>query len=190
MMKVSDIFAQKMSEIQSRVPVQMQLPKTENSFADFFEAATKNVDALQGTNKTASFSKSNSPEIIQKIESGIEKAAKQYGLDKQLIRAVIKQESDFNPKALSSAGAQGLMQLMPETANMLGVKDPWNILQNIDGGARYLKEQLDTFKSLPLALAAYNAGPKNVEKYQGIPPFNETQDYVKKVMGYYQQYLK
>lgn len=107
-------------------------------------------------------------------------------LDENLIRAIIKEESNFNPKAVSPAGAQGLMQLMPATAERFNVKDPFNIEQNIEGGMKYVKFLLDKFKDVPLAVAGYNAGEGAVQRYRNtIPPYPETQNYVKKVMSTY-----
>jgi len=122
---------------------------------------------------------------LTQYEPIIEKAANTYNLDKNLIKAVIAQESYGNAKATSPVGAKGLMQLMDGTARDLGVKNPYNPEENIMAGAKYLKQQLDTFKSKELALAAYNAGPGNVQKYDGIPPFKETQNYVRNVMRYF-----
>jgi len=123
--------------------------------------------------------------LIDLYDGEIIYASQRYGVPAALIKAVALQESAMNPYAKSYVGAMGIMQLMPNTAKDLGVSDPWNPEQSINGGARYLKQQLRDFGSVTLALAAYNAGPTNVRKYGGIPPFEETKTYVKKVIGYY-----
>lgn len=110
-------------------------------------------------------------------------AARRNNVPEDLFLKLVKQESGFNPNAVSGAGAQGLTQLMPGTADYLGVTDPFDPLQNLEGGARYLSEQLQEFGDPTLALAAYNAGPGNVRKYGGIPPFEETQNYVRSILG-------
>ena len=113
----------------------------------------------------------------------INEAAGRYGLPAALIRAVIMTESAFDPLAVSSAGAQGLMQLMPALSNELGVSDAFNPRENIMAGAQYLSSLLEAQKgNVALALASYNAGPGNVDRYNGIPPFKETRRYVKKIM--------
>lgn len=116
----------------------------------------------------------------------ITKAAIRHGVDPELVRSVIRVESGFNPRAVSRKGARGLMQLMPRTASALGVRDVFNPRQNIDGGVRYLRRLIDRYRgNLPLALAAYNAGPRVVDWYGGIPPYRETQDYVRRILALY-----
>ena len=121
---------------------------------------------------------------VKKFDEIIDSASKQHDLPKELITAVIKTESYGDAFAVSKAGAKGLMQLMDETASDLGVRNSFDPKENIFGGTQYLKTQLNTFNGdLKLALAAYNAGPANVAKYNGIPPFKETQNYVRKVIA-------
>jgi soluble lytic murein transglycosylase-like protein len=122
----------------------------------------------------------------QHIKTSIVKAAQKYDLPVNLITSVIRAESNFDARAVSRAGAQGLMQLMPETARALGVKNPFDVEENIDGGSRYLRKMLDSFGGdIKLALAAYNAGPEAVIKYGGtVPPYRETQQYVKRVLRF------
>jgi soluble lytic murein transglycosylase-like protein len=128
-------------------------------------------------------------EVRATISDAISRASIEHGVDANLIKAVIAQESAFSPTSLSSAGAQGLMQLMPDTADYLGVANPWDINQNIDGGTRLLSSYIDTYGGdLQLVLAAYNAGPGAVGKYGGVPPYSETKDYVRKVSAYYDKY--
>jgi len=125
----------------------------------------------------------------KEFESIINSCALQYGVDKSLVKAVIHAESGYNPNAVSRAGAEGLMQLMPKTAQGLKVSNSFDPAENIRGGVRYLRFLLDTFKGdVALALAAYNAGLSKVAKYGGVPPYEETRNYVAKVMSYRTSY--
>ncbi len=228
--KVSDIFQQKLADIQSRVPIKIRGLVDNSSFEEYLDSSQKTLESQESGNSgsltdstsgtgtsgkstsgsTTSASGKYASEIaraklslaasksyiptdkskqMSTITQSVKEAAAKYNLDQDLLMSVIKQESNFNPYSLSSTGAQGLMQLMPGTADALGVDNPWDIEQNIDGGAKYLKDQLVTFDGdLSLALAAYNAGPNSVKKYNGIPPYSETQNYVKKVLNFYRQY--
>ena len=145
------------------------------------ESTVKTIksSSLRPIGKDAEFN----PLIIQ--------AATRYGVDPALVKAVIMAESEYNPRAVSRKGAGGLMQLMPRTADYLGVKDVFNPEHNINGGVKYLKQLLDQFDGdVTLALAAYNAGSRKVRKYKGIPPIRETRNYVKKVFRFHEKYKK
>jgi soluble lytic murein transglycosylase-like protein len=128
-------------------------------------------------------------EYIEKYGDVIRQASRRFGIEPSLIKAVIKAESDFNHRAVSYKGAQGLMQLMPKTADQMDVDNPFNPEENIFGGTQYLSALLKRFKNNKrLALAAYNAGPEKVESYKGIPPYRETRIFVKRVLDYYRLY--
>lgn len=160
-----------MSEIYGIKGVEQKVDYTKKTTAN--PSASTNVDFSSYLTETKS------------METIFKEASLKYNVPVNLIRAVAKAESDFRPNVVSKAGAQGVMQLMPKTAEYLGVKDPFDAEQNIMGGTKYLKELLDKYDGdTKLALAAYNAGMNNVKKYGGIPPFKETQNYVVKVMKY------
>ena len=128
------------------------------------------------------------PSMLDRL---VTEAAHQYGVEVGLIKAVIKAESDFDAYAVSRAGAQGLMQLMPATAELLEVEDPFDPAANILAGVRHLRDLLDRFEgNIPLAVAAYNAGALRVEAAGGIPPIDETRQYVQRVLAYYRDYLR
>ena len=118
----------------------------------------------------------------------IAQTAGRYGVDPALVKAVVAAESNFEVAAVSQAGAQGLMQLMPATAEELGVQAPFQPRENLKGGVQYLKAMLDRYGEVEQALAAYNAGPGAVDRHGGIPPYRETQAYVKRVLNYYRGY--
>jgi len=134
----------------------------------------------------SSTSTSTGEAVTGDFASLINQASEKYGVNPNLVQAVIKAESNFDPDAVSSAGALGLMQLMPATARGLGVSDPLNPAQNIEGGVKFLSQLLSHYNgNTQLAVAAYNAGPGAVDKYNGIPPYQETQTYVTRVLGYF-----
>ena len=147
----------------------------------------KNQSSASSTTGTQTASTTSTGQAATgNFASLINQASQKYNVDPGLVQAVIKAESNFNPNAVSSAGAQGLMQLMPGTARGLGVTNSLDPAQNIDGGVHFLSNLLSHYNgNVRLAVAAYNAGPGAVDKYNGIPPYQETQTYVTRVLGYY-----
>jgi soluble lytic murein transglycosylase-like protein len=152
--------------------------------------AVLHTDTPNAAPSVAQLSSDDAEAVVKrKIIASIEQAATRFGLPAALIQAVVKAESNYQVRAQSPAGAQGLMQLMPATARELGVTDPFDIDQNIRGGARYLRNMLDQFDgNVHLALSAYNAGPGTVAKYAGNVPYVETQTYVQRVLHYAEQF--
>lgn len=150
---------------------------------------TTGVDTTEAVSQDAAFSDVLQGEVKKttKLDAIFQKAADTYGVDVELLKAMAKAESGFDPNATSKAGAMGVMQLMPATAKSLGVTDAYDPEQNIMGGAKYIASLLEQYDgNVSYALAAYNAGSGNVAKYGGIPPFEETQNYVAKILGYLQ----
>jgi len=147
------------------------------------EPAARTASYSDATTPSGIITSSNMPSSYLDI---IHQACDKHGVDPALVHAIVKVESDFNPFALSNKGAMGLMQLMPQTAMDMNVKDSFNPNENIDGGVKYLRSLIDRYEgNLSLALAAYNSGETNVKKWGTIPPFRETQNYVKRVMKLY-----
>ena len=151
------------------------------SLGDVEPIEAPRLDMVNGVASTMIFAED---EYIQRL---VDYYGDYYQVDPLLIKLIMEQESAYDPFALSPAGAMGLMQLMPDTAWMLGVDDPWDPEQNVEGGVRYFAQQMDRFGKIELALAAYNAGPGAVEKWGGVPPYPETVEYVTNIMGRYME---
>lgn len=180
--------------------------KFRNTLADHIVSPVPEDNfVLQAPKSSASFAESNFSDTLDEIKGAVsgdfnsgvltcseelntyfQEAASTYGIDVKLLKSIAYAESNFNSDCTSSAGAMGIMQMMPETAKSCGVTDPYDARQNILGGAKFFSNMLNRYNgNVSLALAAYNAGPGNVDKYGGIPPFKETQNYVPKVLNYY-----
>ena len=155
-------------------------------FGDLLTSPTTRVNAQLYTNTANSVATSSQISMKTKFKDLISRVSQKHGVDEKLVNAVVKQESGFNPNAKSKVGAMGLMQLMPATAKGLGVANPMDPEQNVEGGVKYLKSMLDKYNgNVILALAAYNAGPGAVDKFDGVPPYKETQNYVKSILSNY-----
>lgn len=188
-----DITLRRISFIENRLNQVFGEDTTQRQ--EFQQILDKNMTTAPADNSSASiFGEAGNPlnpfdSSPEAMDSLITKYSNKYNLDDSLVKAVIKAESGFNPGAKSPVGALGLMQLMPSTAKAMGVQNPYDPEQNIEGGAKYLKGLLDRFGGdKEKAIAAYNAGPGAVKKYDGVPPYKETQNYVKKVLNYQKNY--
>ena len=175
---------------------------TSDDFATVLADSTKAIENNQNTISTntavsdtstvstgQTAASSASSYTSNELDSIFEDAANTYGVSSIILKSIAKVESDFNPNVVSGAGASGIMQLMPSTAASLGVSNSYDARENIMGGAKYISQLLSNYQgNISLALAAYNAGSANVDKYGGIPPFTETQNYVKKVLSYMEEF--
>jgi soluble lytic murein transglycosylase-like protein len=185
-----DVFSE-IASVQSRIAEITGLaPDTDAPDPAAFRSALSQAagaSALPGTAGATALAPAPVPP--EQIDALVQQNAATWQVDPALVKAVIANESGFNANATSKVGAQGLMQLMPDTATSLGVRDAYDPAQNVAGGTRYLRGLLDRFNGdEKLAVAAYNAGPNAVEKYGGVPPFAETQNYVQNVLSSYDRY--
>lgn len=181
---VNNVELQKAKQINSFENV---LKESANvKFGDLISKSSAKVNAQLYTNTVKNSLITQDVNVKDKIKNLVSKISSKHNIDEKLVNAVIKQESGFNPNAKSKVGALGLMQLMPSTAKGLGVTNPLDPEQNIEGGVKYLKSMLNKYNgNIILALAAYNAGPGAVDKYDGVPPYKETQNYVKSILANY-----
>ena len=164
----------------------------ENGVMHFTNAPTSSINEFKLFLREGGKSKSApSWYYSEKYNDLITDASERFGVSFPLLKAIIKAESDFNAQAVSKKGAMGLMQIMPQNFKLLGLKDPFDPTQNINAGARYFKQLYDRFNGkLALSLAAYNAGPTAVDRYKTIPPYEETEEYVRRVLKFYYNYKK
>lgn len=191
-----DIAIRRMQSIEQKFQslAQTSAPNLDSDFQNILNAQMSNKAQETTQTQDKIFSANSSPLASSKVprealDNLIDKYSDKNGLDSDFVKAVIKQESGFNSSAKSYCGAMGLMQLMPATASSLGVHNAFDPEQNIAGGTKYLKGLMDRFDgNKELALAAYNAGPGAVKKYGGVPPYKETQNYVKNILASYQNY--
>jgi soluble lytic murein transglycosylase-like protein len=187
-----DAVVARVAELQQLMGVSAPAPtSTPSAFATQLATASAATAAPAATTASAGLMSVGASELPADVPFGAEitAAAKKHGIDPALLAGLVKQESGFNPNAGSPAGARGLTQLMPGTAAGLGVTNVLDPVQNLDGGAKYLRQQLDAFGGdVTRALAAYNAGPGAVQRYGGVPPYAETQNYVRIVQANAAQY--
>ena len=170
----------------SAVPADIYMYRDADGVLHFTNVPASTKYRLYIRNRKPAFSTSPG---TKKYDGIIQDAARRYGVDFSLLKAIIRAESSFNPQAISRKGARGLMQIMPQNFRTLEIQDPFDPKQNIMGGARYFRSLLDRYEGkVALTLAAYNAGPTAVDRYRRIPPYVETQDYVEKVLRYYRYY--